>query len=276
MARPHVVYLSSSAHADWRAEFRKRFEDDLRVVFVGPCENHALSDAMGAPGDQRPGHKLRIMQMMRKCDLVFAAIPDDRYRAFNVLLEIGLAKAWGRRVLFVNVPESLEDELAFVRPYVDEYFRSLDQGLARLTQIVQGEPLAFTPGPELQKLLAPTGEVWHRVALVGYPDSSWMERVHEHYANDADVELIENPNFERLVQCDFVLAARTGPRGRLFEIPFAIGVAAGLNVQVLFVNEGDDYSHAYDYVKPFSEGYYRDLNEALRYLDYAMGIEARL
>ena len=74
---PCVVYLSSSAHSDWREPVRAKYQNDDRVTLVGPCENHGLSDAMGAPGDVKPGHKLRIMQMLRSH---FVKIPGIIHR----------------------------------------------------------------------------------------------------------------------------------------------------------------------------------------------------
>ncbi|MEO2004691.1 MAG: YtoQ family protein, partial [Candidatus Poribacteria bacterium] len=47
--RPLVVYMSGSAHSDWRDPVRAAYQDDPRVRFVGPCESHGLSDEMGAP-----------------------------------------------------------------------------------------------------------------------------------------------------------------------------------------------------------------------------------
>ena len=79
--KPYVVYLSSSAHSNWREPVKAKYVKNGNVVFVGPCDNHGLSDAMGAPGDVKPGHKLRITQMLNKSDILFGYIPDDRYRS---------------------------------------------------------------------------------------------------------------------------------------------------------------------------------------------------
>ena len=119
MNRPNVGYLSSSAHSDWRNEVRAKYQNNANVILVGPCEQHGLSDAMGAPGDSRPGHKLRITQMLSKSQILFGYIPSDRYRSFNIMLEIGLAHAWGKKIVLVNEARSLDEELRLAVTHVD-------------------------------------------------------------------------------------------------------------------------------------------------------------
>ena len=278
--RPHVVYLSSSAHSDWREPVKLKYRNDDRVIFVGPCEQHGLSDAMGAPGDMKPGHKLRIMQMLSKSDILFGYIPDDHYRSFNIMLEIGIGRAWGRKICFVNEASSLAEEVRCTQPYVDESCDSLSAGLDRLHQLVAADSSDFYEnggrGPEVQQLLKPTGCVEHRIHLSGSSDPAWANRVQAHYRAHAAVTLSVEEDIDALANSDILLACRTSDEGRLFNLSLAVGYASALGKRILFVNEGDHYSHAYDYIKPFSDGYFTNLDDGLRYLDYAVGIEDRL
>ncbi|MCZ6678848.1 MAG: YtoQ family protein [Candidatus Poribacteria bacterium] len=271
---PHVVYLSSSAHSDWREPVKAKYLNDDRVVFVGPCEQHGLSDAMGAPGDVKPGHKLRIMQMLSKSDVLFGYIPDDRYRSFNIMLEIGLARAWGRKILFVNEARSLDEEVRSAQAYVDESFDGLQAGLNRLHQLIASEN--DRPSPEVGQLVKPTGRVTHQIFLSGSSEPGWINRVQARYRDHAEVTLTVEEGMDALTSSDILLACRTNSESRLFNLSLAVGYASALGKRILFVNEGDHYSHAYDYIKPFSDGYFTDLDEGLRYLDYAVGIEDRL
>lgn len=278
---PHIVYLSSSAHSDWREPVKARYPNDNCVIFVGPCEQHGLSDAMGAPGDLKPGHKLRITQMLSKNHILFCYIPDDHYRSFNVMLEIGIARAWGRRILFVNEASSLDDELKCVQPYVDESFESLQSGLDRLHQFIAEENGSLSteigaPAPKVQQPVKPNGSVEHKIYLSGSSDPTWVDSVRARYCDDKDVTLIVEDGIGALAGSDILFACRTSDEGRLFNLSLAVGYASALGKRILFVNEGDHYSHAYDYVKPFSDGCFTDLDEGLRYLDYAVGIEDRL
>ena len=278
---PQAVYLSSSAHSDWREPVKARYQNSSRVIFVGPCEQHGLSDAMGAPGDLKPGHKLRIMQMLSKSCILFCYIPDDHYRSFNVMLEIGIARAWGRKVLFVNEARTLDDELKCAQPYVDESFESLQLGLDQLHQLITAENGSVSPeigasGPEIQKLVQPTRSVEHKIYLSGSNNPAWMDSVQARYCDDKGVTLLVEGGIAALAGSDILLACRTSDKGRLFNLSLAVGYASALGKRIIFVNEGDYYSHAYDYVKPFADGCFTDLDEGLQYLDYAVGIEDRL
>jgi len=278
---PHIVYLSSSAHSNWREPVKAKYRNSNRVIFVGPCEQHGLSDAMGAPGDLKPGHKLRITQMLSKSHMLFCYIPDDHYRSFNVMLEIGVARAWGRRILFVNEVRTLDDELKCAKPYVDESFESLQLGLDQIHQLITAEngsgfPEISASGAEIQKLVKPTGRIEHKIYLSGSNNSTWVDSVQARYCDDKGVTLLVEGGIAALASSDILLACRTSDKGRLFNLSLAVGYASALGKRILFVNEGDHYSHAYDYVKPFADGCFNNLDEGLQYLDYAMGIEDRL
>lgn len=271
--RPLVVYMSGSAHSDWRDPVRASYRDDTRVRFVGPCESHGLSDAMGTPGDEKPGHKLRMTQMLSKADVLLAYLPSDQYRSFNVMIEIGMAHAWGRQVLFVNEARSLDVVVESATPYVTDSFQSLDDGLERLRELIAAAPAS---PPKSTFTVSPPATFGHSVYLTGSPDSRWLDAVRSRYADAEQVSLVIDGGPAALATADIVLACRTSEEGRLFNLCLAVGYARALGKNVLFVNEGDHYSHAYDYLKPFADGCYTDLDEALRYLDYAMGIEERL
>ncbi len=271
--RPLVVYMSSSAHSDWRDPVRAAYKDNPRVRFVGPCESHALSDEMGAPGDEKPGNKLRVTQMLSKADVLLAYIPDDQYRSFNVMVEIGMAHAWGRHVLFVNEARSLDIVVESAKAYVDESFDSLDTALGQLAQLVTAPP---KPSTAAAVSVRPPATFGHSVYLTGSPDSRWLDAVRTRYEGAEDVSVVIEAGVPELAKSDIIVACRTSEEGRLFNLCLAVGYARALGKNVLFVNEGDHYSHGYDHVKPFADGYYTDLDAALRYLDYAMGIEERL
>ena len=100
--------------------------------------------------------------------------------------------------------------------------------------------------------------------------------VKAHYQHDKSVTILTGSRIQDIAEADILFACRTDSEGRLFNLALAIGYANALGKQILFVNQGDHYSHAYDYVKPFADGYFTTLDEGLRYLDYAVGIEDRL
>lgn len=274
--KPYVVYLSSSAHSNWREPVKAKYVKNGNVVFVGPCENHGLSDAMGAPGDVKPGHKLRITQMLNKSDILFGYIPDDRYRSFNIMLEIGIAHAKAKKILFVNEAKSLNNEVECVQPYIDKSFDSLSNGLNSLHQIITNPSENGRADVEQSKSIQPRNHLEHKIFLSGSFSSTWVNCVKAHYQHDKSVTILTGSRIQDIAEADILFACRTDSEGRLFNLALAIGYANALGKQILFVNQGDHYSHAYDYVKPFADGYFTTLDEGLRYLDYAVGIEDRL
>ena len=275
MNRPNVVYLSSSAHSDWRNEVRAKYQNNANVILVGPCEQHGLSDAMGAPGDSRPGHKLRITQMLSKSQILFGYIPSDRYRSFNIMLEIGLAHAWGKKIVLVNEARSLDEELRLAITHVDEYFTSLDQGLTYLEQmlaetVVNPNQINYSLGQ------SGTEQLSHQVYLEGEDQSTdWLETIKSHYRSYPSVQFCTGTDWASLATSDILFAFRSSPERRLFNIPLSVGYASTMAKRILFINQGDHHSHAYDYVKPFSDGYFTNLEKGLEYLDYTLGIENR-
>ena len=273
--KPYVVYLSSSAHSNWREPVKAKYVKNGNVVFVGPCENHGLSDAMGAPGDVKPGHKLRITQMLNKSDILFGYIPDDRYRSFNIMLEIGIAHAKAKKILFVNEAKSLNNEVECVQPYIDKSFDSLPNGLNALHQIITDPSENGRANAEQSKSIQPN-HLEHKIFLSGSFSSKWVDCGKAQYQHDKSVTILTGSRIQDLAEADILFACRTDSEGRLFNLALAIGYANALGKQILFVNQGDHYSHAYDYVKPFADGYFTTLDEGLRYLDYAVGIEDRL
>ena len=83
--KPYVVYLSSSAHSNWREPVKAKYVKNGNVVFVGPCENHGLSDAMGAPGDVKPGHQTIAIDPSILCSKLELLMP--RQRRFCLLMK---------------------------------------------------------------------------------------------------------------------------------------------------------------------------------------------
>ena len=274
--QPYVVYLSSSAHSNWKEPVKAKYTKNGNVIFVGPCEDHGLSDAMGAPGDIKPGHKLRITQMLNKSNILFGYIPDDRYRSFNIMLEIGIAHAKGKKILFVNEARSLNNEMECVQSYIDQSFDSLSNGLDSLHQIITAPSENGGASSEQSKFIQPSDHLEHKIFLSGSPSSAWGNRVKAQYQDDKSVTIITGSRIQDLAEADILFACRTDSEGRLFNLALAVGYANALGKQILFINQGDHYSHAYDYVKPFADGYFTTLDEGLRYLDYAVGIEDRL
>ncbi len=112
-----TVYLAGQIHDDWRAEVRAEAEKtDLPLCFVGPQEDHALSDNIGEDilGKQpNPRWKdevasqvnnLRTRVLMGKADVVIALF-GEKYRQWNTAMDAASAIALGKPVILIRSPE---------------------------------------------------------------------------------------------------------------------------------------------------------------------------
>jgi len=112
-----TIYLAGQIHDDWRELLRKGArEGGLPFDFVGPQEEHALSDDIGERiiGTQPDGrwkdevasqlNGLRTRVLMEKSDAVVALF-GDRFRQWNVAMDCGIAIALGKPLILVRDPD---------------------------------------------------------------------------------------------------------------------------------------------------------------------------
>ena len=111
-----TVYLAGQVHDDWRDRFRKLAEGrDLPLTFVGPQEEHDLSDAIGEQivGEQPSArwrdelasqmNNLRTGVWLEKSDVVVACF-GEKYRQWNAAMDAGIAIGLGKPVILVRDP----------------------------------------------------------------------------------------------------------------------------------------------------------------------------
>ncbi len=109
-----TVYLAGEIHTDWRAEFRSQAEAKrLPLTFVGPQEEHALSDDIGEKivGTQPSPrwrdevasqvNNLRTRVWLRRADLVVAKF-GEQYRQWNTAMDASIALAQGLPLILVR------------------------------------------------------------------------------------------------------------------------------------------------------------------------------
>ena len=114
---PIVVYLAGEIHSSWRDELRKAVDSrNLPVEFVGPQENHGLSDDIGEnvigkqPTDRYRDlagasiNTLRTRVLLRRADLAVAFF-GEQYKQWNTAADAGAAVAHGLPLILVRQPE---------------------------------------------------------------------------------------------------------------------------------------------------------------------------
>lgn len=111
-----TVYLAGQIHDDWRGRLEaKAQERDLPIEFVGPQDDHPLSDAIGENilGEQPNArwkdelasqfNNLRTRVLMNRCDVVVAQFGEE-YRQWNAAMDAGIAIAADKPLIVVRDP----------------------------------------------------------------------------------------------------------------------------------------------------------------------------
>lgn len=112
-----VVYLAGEIHSDWREELQEAAKD-LDLVFVGPQDNHDLSDDIGekVQGEQ-PGpyykdraasdiNNFRTQALMEKSDIVIAKF-GEKYKQWNTAMDATTAINKGKPLLIIRPEEHI-------------------------------------------------------------------------------------------------------------------------------------------------------------------------
>jgi len=113
-----TVYLAGQIHDDWRQEFQKKAEDrSLPLDFVGPQENHELSDNIGEKilGKQPNArwkdetasevNNLRTRVLMAKADLVVALF-GEKFKQWNTAMDAAFAIASDKPLILIRPEEN--------------------------------------------------------------------------------------------------------------------------------------------------------------------------
>lgn len=136
-----TVYLAGQIHDDWRERVRRLAnERRLPLTFVGPQEDHDLSDNIGEKikGTQPNNifkdeaasefNNLRTSILMQKADVVIALF-GDKYRQWNTAMDASTALATGKPLILVRHPDlhhALKELAQKANAVVDNVEQALD------------------------------------------------------------------------------------------------------------------------------------------------------
>lgn len=109
-----TVYLAGHVHDNWRETFRYQAQSKyLPLTFVGPQEDHDLSDDIGEDilGKQ-PGafyrdeagsqiNNLRTQILLSKADVVVALF-GEKYKQWNTTMDAAMAIQMGKPVILIR------------------------------------------------------------------------------------------------------------------------------------------------------------------------------
>ena len=151
-----LAFLTGHIHGDWRDRVRRMAEEKgLSMTFKGPCEDHGLSDDIGAQirgiSDEDVGaeyfprvkddlggrvNNLRTRIWIAKSDVLIAFFDEDHknYRQWNTSSDIAEANRHGKPVIVVH-GASFRHSLKELDGRADVVVDSLEQAVEILAYI---------------------------------------------------------------------------------------------------------------------------------------------
>lgn len=143
-----TIYLAGQIHDDWRQQLKQKAEDNhLNITFLGPQENHDLSDDIGENilGKQpTPVHRddvgasinnFRTEIMIKKADAVIALF-GEQYRQWNTAMDAGIAIGLNKPLILIR-PESLVHPLKELSNKATVTVETIDQAVEVLKYYYQ-------------------------------------------------------------------------------------------------------------------------------------------
>ncbi|MRH42815.1 YtoQ family protein [Aquibacillus halophilus] len=135
-----TVYLAGQIHDDWRDHLKnKANQKELPILFVGPQENHELSDnigekIMGAQPDNlykddaaSDINNFRTSVLMQKSDVVIALF-GEKYKQWNTAMDASTAISLSKPTIIVR-PKSLIHPLKELSNKANVTVETIDQAL---------------------------------------------------------------------------------------------------------------------------------------------------
>ncbi|SEU07853.1 YtoQ family protein [Salinibacillus kushneri] len=143
-----TVYLAGEIHSNWREELKsKALENKLPLTFVGPQENHDLSDDIGEKilGSQPNNvarddaassvNNLRTQVLMQKADVVIALF-GEKFKQWNTAMDASMAVTLNKPLILIR-PDSLVHPLKELSNRANVTVETVDQALDVLQYIYQ-------------------------------------------------------------------------------------------------------------------------------------------
>ena len=119
--KPKSVYLAGGFQSGWQEKLKTAFP---KVEFKNP-RAHGLKD--------KAQYTLWDLEAIRRCDIVFAYLEAGNPGGYALSLEVGFAKALGKRIVFVNEKGAADPEagraLHMVEAAADVHLKTFEEGL---------------------------------------------------------------------------------------------------------------------------------------------------
>jgi hypothetical protein len=126
-SKEKCVYLAGGFHSGWQGNVTGALPG---VLFMDP-RKHGLKD--------KAAYTLWDLEAIRRCDLVFAYLEEANPGGYALALEVGFAKALGKRIIFVNEKGTADPKrwqvLHMIEAAADVHVKTFEEGLNILKQM---------------------------------------------------------------------------------------------------------------------------------------------
>ncbi|MBM7606142.1 YtoQ family protein [Metabacillus crassostreae] len=143
-----IVYLAGEIHSNWRDQIKQEASSkQLPFHFVGPMENHDLSDSIGEnilgkqpnsiiKDDMASGiNNFRTSVLMNKADIVIALFGKE-YKQWNTAMDASTAISLNKPLIIIR-PEQLHHPLKELSNKANVTVENVEQALAVLSYLVE-------------------------------------------------------------------------------------------------------------------------------------------
>lgn len=140
-----VVYLAGEIHSNWRDQIKQAASSNFK--FVGPMENHDLSDSIGENilGEQPNSiikddvasgiNNFRTSVLMNKADIVIALF-GEKYKQWNTAMDASTAISLNKPLIIIR-PEQLHHPLKEISNKANVTVENVQQALDVLAYLVE-------------------------------------------------------------------------------------------------------------------------------------------
>ena len=127
LQRPRKVYLAGGFRSGWQAQAAARLAGSFELL--DPSAHNILDPAEYTRWD---------LEAVRKSDIVLANMEASNPGGYSLALEVGFAKALGKRIIMVDQVEepSVRRYFEMVRQCSDRVFPTLEDALDYLSSLI--------------------------------------------------------------------------------------------------------------------------------------------
>lgn len=117
------IYLAGGFKSGWQTVVSDQFTS---TKFIDPRSSGLTNEVEYTDWD---------LEAIENCDVILANLEEDNPGGYNMALEIGYAKAFGKYIIFIDGKDSANRYVGMLRACADEVFNTLQEGVNYLKKL---------------------------------------------------------------------------------------------------------------------------------------------